>query len=213
MGRARVTVRRCPVRLFGRARKLGRIGRAFVDRRDSRQASMVMRNASATMKPVSSKLCNWVGATPIAATRHSAKAATLLAHGVKHVVTTAEGDVMRITGGKGGDDRREARAVDHRQRWRTEASIARVSRLLRHPNGRARRDRTTAYLRDRLHADSRSLHERGGSASAGGDRVCEAGVRRLEAEVFADPATVEERVGSAPGLGVRAVRRRPAHRR
>ena len=51
------------------------------------------------------QLCNWAGAEPIAATRTSAKADALKAHGAKHVVATAEVDVvaevMRITGGKG----------------------------------------------------------------------------------------------------------------
>ncbi len=61
--------------------------------------------ASSSVGLAAIQLCNWVGATPIAATRHGTKVAALLGLGVKHVVTTAEGDlvaeVMRITGGKG----------------------------------------------------------------------------------------------------------------
>jgi NADPH:quinone reductase-like Zn-dependent oxidoreductase len=61
--------------------------------------------ASSSVGLAAIQLCNWVGATPIAATRYSAKVAALLEQGAKHVVATAESDVgaevMRITGGKG----------------------------------------------------------------------------------------------------------------
>ncbi|MGH8149146.1 MAG: zinc-dependent alcohol dehydrogenase family protein [Steroidobacteraceae bacterium] len=61
--------------------------------------------ASSSVGLAAIQLANWAGAVPIAATRHSAKAAALEAHGAKHVIATAESDlvaeVMRITGGKG----------------------------------------------------------------------------------------------------------------
>lgn len=61
--------------------------------------------ASSSVGLAAIQLANWAGAVPIAATRHSAKAAALEAQGAKHVVATAESDlvaeVMRITGGKG----------------------------------------------------------------------------------------------------------------
>ncbi len=49
--------------------------------------------------------------------------------------------------------------------------------------------------------------------SACGDRVCEARELGLEAEVFADAATVKERVQSARELSVRTVRRLRPHGR
>jgi len=61
--------------------------------------------ASSSVGLAAIQLCNWVGATPIAATRYNTKAAALIAQGAKHVVATAESDVgtevMRITGDKG----------------------------------------------------------------------------------------------------------------
>jgi NADPH:quinone reductase-like Zn-dependent oxidoreductase len=61
--------------------------------------------ASSSVGLAAIQLANWAGAVPIAATRHSAKTAALEAQGAKHVVATAESDlvaeVMRITGGKG----------------------------------------------------------------------------------------------------------------
>ncbi len=61
--------------------------------------------ASSSVGIAAIQLANWAGAVPIAATRHSAKAAALLEQGAQHVIATAETDVvaevMRITGGKG----------------------------------------------------------------------------------------------------------------
>ena len=61
--------------------------------------------ASSSVGLAAIQLANWAGAVPIAATRSSAKAEALKTHGARHVVATAESDVvaevMRITGGKG----------------------------------------------------------------------------------------------------------------
>ncbi len=61
--------------------------------------------ASSSVGIAAIQLANWAGAVPIAATRHSAKAAALKALGAEHVIATAETDVvaevLRITGGKG----------------------------------------------------------------------------------------------------------------
>jgi len=61
--------------------------------------------ASSSVGLAAIQLANWAGAVPIAATRHNAKAAALREQGAKHVIATAESDlvqeVMRITGGKG----------------------------------------------------------------------------------------------------------------
>lgn len=61
--------------------------------------------ASSSVGLAAIQLANWAGAVPIAATRHGAKAAALREQGAKHVVATAETDivqeVMRITAGKG----------------------------------------------------------------------------------------------------------------
>jgi len=61
--------------------------------------------ASSSVGLAAIQLANWAGAVPIAATRHSTKAAALREQGAKHVVATAESDlvqeVMRITAGKG----------------------------------------------------------------------------------------------------------------
>ncbi|MGH8218183.1 MAG: zinc-dependent alcohol dehydrogenase family protein [Steroidobacteraceae bacterium] len=61
--------------------------------------------ASSSVGIAAIQLANWAGAVPIAATRHSTKAAALREQGAKHVVATAESDivqeVMRITSGKG----------------------------------------------------------------------------------------------------------------
>lgn len=61
--------------------------------------------ASSSVGLAAIQLANWAGAVPIAATRTSSKAAALREQGARHVVATAETDVvaevMRITGGKG----------------------------------------------------------------------------------------------------------------
>ena len=61
--------------------------------------------ASSSVGLAAIQLANWAGAVPIAATRHSTKAAALREQGAKHVIATAESDVvqevMRITSGKG----------------------------------------------------------------------------------------------------------------
>jgi len=61
--------------------------------------------ASSSVGLAAVQLANWAGAVPIAATRHSNKAAALKEQGAQHVIATAEGDVvaevMRVTGGKG----------------------------------------------------------------------------------------------------------------
>jgi NADPH:quinone reductase-like Zn-dependent oxidoreductase len=61
--------------------------------------------ASSSVGLAAIQLANWAGAVPIAATRHSAKAQALKAHGAPHVIATAESDlvaeVMRITAGQG----------------------------------------------------------------------------------------------------------------
>ncbi|HXS26283.1 MAG TPA: zinc-dependent alcohol dehydrogenase family protein [Steroidobacteraceae bacterium] len=61
--------------------------------------------ASSSVGLAAIQLANWTGAVPIAATRHNTKAAALREQGAKHVIATAESDVvqevMRITGGKG----------------------------------------------------------------------------------------------------------------
>jgi len=61
--------------------------------------------ASSSVGLAAMQLANWAGAVPIAATRHSSKAAALKEQGAQHVIATAESDVvtevMRITNGKG----------------------------------------------------------------------------------------------------------------
>lgn len=61
--------------------------------------------ASSSVGLAAIQLANWAGAVPIAATRQNTKAAALREQGAKHVIATAESDlvqeVMRITGGKG----------------------------------------------------------------------------------------------------------------
>jgi len=61
--------------------------------------------ASSSVGLAAIQLANWAGAVPIAATRHSTKAAALKEQGAKHVIATAESDlvaeVMQITGGRG----------------------------------------------------------------------------------------------------------------
>jgi NADPH:quinone reductase-like Zn-dependent oxidoreductase len=61
--------------------------------------------ASSSVGIAAIQICNWAGATPIAATRRSDKASALRAQGAAYVVATEEQDlveeVMRITGGKG----------------------------------------------------------------------------------------------------------------
>jgi NADPH:quinone reductase-like Zn-dependent oxidoreductase len=61
--------------------------------------------ASSSVGIAAIQIANWVGAEPIALTRHSSKAQALKALGARHVVASAECDVvsevMRITGGKG----------------------------------------------------------------------------------------------------------------
>ncbi len=66
---------------------------------------VIIRAASSSVGLAAMQLANWAGAVPIAATRTSAKAAVLKDHGAKHVIATAETDLVaetqRITGGKG----------------------------------------------------------------------------------------------------------------
>ena len=66
---------------------------------------VVIRAASSSVGLAAIQLANWAGATPIAATRYSAKSSSLKEQGAKYVVATEETDyvaeVMRITGGKG----------------------------------------------------------------------------------------------------------------
>jgi NADPH:quinone reductase-like Zn-dependent oxidoreductase len=66
---------------------------------------VIIPAASSSVGLAAIQLANWSGATSIAATRRSDKAAALKALGAKHVVATEEQDlvaeVMRITGGKG----------------------------------------------------------------------------------------------------------------
>jgi NADPH:quinone reductase-like Zn-dependent oxidoreductase len=66
---------------------------------------VIIRAASSSVGLAAIQLANWAGATPIAATRRSAKREALLEHGAKHVIATEEAnlvdEVMKITGGKG----------------------------------------------------------------------------------------------------------------
>lgn len=66
---------------------------------------VLIRAASSSVGIAAIQLCNWAGAEPIAATRHSTKADALRQLGAKHVVATEESDVVaevqRITHGKG----------------------------------------------------------------------------------------------------------------
>jgi NADPH:quinone reductase-like Zn-dependent oxidoreductase len=66
---------------------------------------VIIRAASSSVGLAAIQLANWAGAEPIAATRTSAKAKALKAHGAAHVVATDEVDlvaeVMKISGGKG----------------------------------------------------------------------------------------------------------------
>lgn len=66
---------------------------------------VILRAPSSSVGLAAMQLANWAGATPIAATRRSDKAAALRAHGAAHVIATEEQDlvaeVMRITDGKG----------------------------------------------------------------------------------------------------------------
>ena len=66
---------------------------------------VIIRAASSSVGLAAIQLANWAGATPIAATRRSDKAAALKAHGARHVIATDETDlvaeVMKITDGKG----------------------------------------------------------------------------------------------------------------
>lgn len=66
---------------------------------------VIIPAASSSVGLAAIQICNWAGAVPIAATRTSAKANALRAHGAAHVVATEEQDlveeVMRITDGKG----------------------------------------------------------------------------------------------------------------
>ncbi len=61
--------------------------------------------ASSSVGLAAIQIANWVGATPIALTRSSAKADALRAQGARHVIATTEVDlaaeVKRITGGRG----------------------------------------------------------------------------------------------------------------
>jgi NADPH:quinone reductase-like Zn-dependent oxidoreductase len=66
---------------------------------------VIIRAASSSVGLAAIQLTNLAGATPIATTRKSGKAAALKAHGAAHVIATEESDlvaeVMKITGGKG----------------------------------------------------------------------------------------------------------------
>lgn len=66
---------------------------------------VIVRAASSSVGLAAIQLANWAGAVSIAATRTSAKADSLRAHGAAHVVATEEEDlverVMAITHGKG----------------------------------------------------------------------------------------------------------------
>jgi len=66
---------------------------------------VVVRAASSSVGLAAIQLANWAGATPIAATRTSAKADALMAQGARHVIATDEADLVaevhRITAGKG----------------------------------------------------------------------------------------------------------------
>jgi len=66
---------------------------------------VIVRAASSSVGLAAIQLANWAGATPIAATRTSAKALALQQLGAKHVIATEETDLVaeaqRITGGKG----------------------------------------------------------------------------------------------------------------
>jgi NADPH:quinone reductase-like Zn-dependent oxidoreductase len=66
---------------------------------------VIIRAPSSSVGLAAIQLANWAGATPIAATRRSDKAAALKAQGAKHVIATEEQDlvteVKRITDGKG----------------------------------------------------------------------------------------------------------------
>lgn len=66
---------------------------------------VIIPAASSSVGIAAIQLANWAGATPIAATRTSAKREALVAQGAKHVIATQETDlaaeVMRITGGQG----------------------------------------------------------------------------------------------------------------
>ncbi len=61
--------------------------------------------ASSSVGLAAIQLSNWAGAVPIALTRHLNKAEALKSHGAKHVIATAESDVvaevMKITNGAG----------------------------------------------------------------------------------------------------------------
>lgn len=67
--------------------------------------AVIIPAASSSVGIAAIQLCNWAGATPIAATRTSAKAAALKQMGAAHVIATEEEDlaarVMEITDGKG----------------------------------------------------------------------------------------------------------------
>ncbi len=67
--------------------------------------AVIIPAASSSVGLAAIQLCNWAGAIPIAATRTSAKAGVLKAHGAAHVIATEEEDlverVMEITQGKG----------------------------------------------------------------------------------------------------------------
>jgi NADPH:quinone reductase-like Zn-dependent oxidoreductase len=66
---------------------------------------VIIRAASSSVGLAAIQLTNWAGATSIATTRKSDKAAALRAHGAAHVIATDETDlvaeVMKITNGKG----------------------------------------------------------------------------------------------------------------
>jgi NADPH:quinone reductase-like Zn-dependent oxidoreductase len=79
---------------------------AFVERQRLATDDVVLVSAASSSVGLGAiEMVNMLGATPIALTRTSAKRDALLAAGAKHVIATAEQDlvaeVMRLTGGKG----------------------------------------------------------------------------------------------------------------
>ncbi len=66
---------------------------------------VIIPAASSSVGVAAIQICNWTGATPIAATRRSDKAEALKAQGAAHVIATEEQDLVaevnRITDGRG----------------------------------------------------------------------------------------------------------------
>jgi NADPH:quinone reductase-like Zn-dependent oxidoreductase len=79
---------------------------AFIeDAKLSKEDFVLISAASSSVGLAAIQIANYVGATPIALTRSSAKASKLLEAGAAHVIATEEIDlvqeVMRLTGGRG----------------------------------------------------------------------------------------------------------------